>query len=135
MGSNTPSSQAGAHSRHPAAHKPASDPAAEAASFNPLPTPKSPWRVVEAAPLAAFRLRVKFRDGLEGVVDMSSLIHSPGAGVFSALADPALFDMVRIEMGAPVWPGDIDIAPDAIHDAIESRDDRSCNLGAADANP
>jgi hypothetical protein len=33
---------------------------------------------------------------------------------------PALFAQVRLEFGAVVWPGDIDLAPDAMCDAIKT---------------
>jgi hypothetical protein len=50
---------------------------------------------------------------------MSALVHSNRAGVFAALADPSLFAQVRVEFGAVSWPGDLDLAPDAMHAAIE----------------
>jgi hypothetical protein len=31
-----------------------------------------------------------------------------------------LFGRVRVKMGAPVWPGEIDVAPDAIYDGLRS---------------
>jgi hypothetical protein len=61
----------------------------------------------------------KFADGPTGIVDMSGLVHSPKAGVFAALADPSLFAQVRLETGAVSWPGELDIAPDAMHAAIQ----------------
>jgi len=82
--------------------------------------PHSPWRLTAVETLPEFRLRVKFADGLTGVVNLSGIVHSPGAGVFSALADPALFAQVRIEHGTPVWPGEVDLAPDAMHTAIQA---------------
>ena len=42
----------------------------------------------------------------------------PRAGVFAALRDPALFAQVRVEWGAVTWPGGLDLAPDAMHEAI-----------------
>jgi hypothetical protein len=53
------------------------------------------------------------------MVDMASLVHSPTAGVFALLADPALFCQVQLEYGAVTWPGELDLAPDAMHDAIQ----------------
>jgi len=50
-------------------------------------TPRSPWRVTSVEALPGFQLRVAFADGLTGMVDMSSLVHSPKAGVFARLAD------------------------------------------------
>ncbi len=71
--------------------------------------------VAEVKPLDDFRLHVRFVDGLEGEVDMSALVHSPSAGVFARLADPALFADVYVEYGAVTWPGEIDLAPDAMY--------------------
>lgn len=65
------------------------------------------------------RLFVRFVDGLTGIVDLTALIASPQAGVFARLRDRALFEQVRVEMGAVVWPGDLDLAPDAMHAAIK----------------
>ena len=73
---------------------------------------------VEALP--DFRLRVRFYDGVEGMVDLSSLVHSPDAGVFAALADPDHFAQVGIEFGAVWWPGDLDLAPDAMHAELKA---------------
>jgi len=66
---------------------------------------------------------------------MSALIRSPSAGVFAALADPVVFARVRLELGAPTWPGEIDIAPDAIHAAIRRSKSRVCRLGDKGAQP
>lgn len=78
------------------------------------------WRVTEVSPLDNFRFRVQFVDGLGGVVDMSNRVHSPTAGVFARLADPALFAQVFIEHGAVTWPGELDLAPDAMYYALRT---------------
>jgi len=78
--------------------------------------------------LSGYRLRVRFLDGLEGMVDMSALVASPAAGVFAALADQDVFNRVFLRLGAICWPGDLDIAPDAIHAAIKASDRRECVL-------
>ena len=80
--------------------------------------PRSPWRVTAVEVLPGFRLRVVFADGIGGLVDMSRLVDSPRAGVFAALADPEAFAQVRLEYGAVAWPGELDLAPDAMYDAI-----------------
>jgi hypothetical protein len=49
---------------------------------------------------------------------MTQLVHSPNAGVFAALLDPSLFAQATIEYGAVTWPGELDLAPDAMHAAI-----------------
>ena len=81
--------------------------------------PRSPWRVTEVEALPGFRLRVAFADGLTGTVDMSRMVHSPKAGVFAALADPSLFAQVKLDYGAVAWPGELDLAPDAMHAEIK----------------
>ncbi len=78
-----------------------------------------PWRVIHVEALADHRLRVTFLDGLTGIVDLSRLIHSPDAGVFAALADPARFAEVSLDYGAVTWPGEVDLAPDAMHHALQ----------------
>jgi hypothetical protein len=66
------------------------------------------------------RLFVRFVDGFTGIVDLSALIASPNAGVFVRLRDRTLFAQAHVEMGAVVWPGELDLAPDAMHAAIKA---------------
>lgn len=87
----------------------------------PEVVPNSPWRVTSVEVLPGFRLHVAFADGLKGVVDMSSLVLSPKAGVFAALSDPTRFAQVALHYGAVTWPGELDLAPDAMHTAIQER--------------
>ncbi len=82
--------------------------------------PAAPWRVVAVHALGDYRLAVRFVDGTEGEVDVSRLVLSDRAGVFEALRDPAVFNRVGLEHGAVVWPGDLDLAPDAMYDAIRA---------------
>jgi len=50
---------------------------------------------------------------------MTKKIHADNAGAFARLADPERFAKVRILHGAVTWPGGLDLAPDAMHDAIQ----------------
>ena len=70
-------------------------------------------------------MRVRFRDQVEGEVRFA-----PGffRGVFAHLTDPARFAEARIDMGAVTWPGELDLAPDRMHDDIVR--DGICVLGA-----
>ncbi|MGA2263294.1 MAG: DUF2442 domain-containing protein [Acidobacteriota bacterium] len=79
----------------------------------------APWRVTAVEVLPAYRLKVRFIDGIEGAVDMSRLIFDPGAGVFASLQDPAIFGQAFVESGAVTWPGELDLAPDAMHQEIK----------------
>jgi hypothetical protein len=90
-----------------------------AASVVPPIKITAPWRVKTVEALDGYRLRVRFIDGVEGEVDMSGFVHAPDAGVFAVLADPDIFAQAHVELGAVTWPGELDLAPDAMHDEIE----------------
>jgi len=79
-----------------------------------------PDDVVKVTALDGFRLLVRFHDGLQGQVDMSALVHSPAAGVFAPLADSRLFAQVFVQYGAVTWPGELDLAPDAMYAEIKN---------------
>ena len=81
-----------------------------------------PPRALAVTVLHDFRLAVSFEDGLTGEVDCRPLIHSASAGVFAALQDPAAFATARLQFGAVTWANQLDLAPDAMYDAI--RQDR-----------
>ena len=80
----------------------------------------APWRVVSVEPRPGYRLLVLFADGTRGEVDASRLIFGPQPGVFGPLRDPARFAEVGIEHGAVTWPGQLDLAPDAMYDEIRT---------------
>jgi len=86
------------------------------------------WQVVAVTAMPAYRLDVRFRDGTSGIVDMSALVNSESAGVFLSLREPTVFSAVRVELGAVTWPGEIDLAPDALYASIQSKGD--CILSA-----
>jgi hypothetical protein len=67
----------------------------------------------------------------EGEAHLATLIWSERAGVFASLRDETVFDQVEVQLGAVVWPGTgIDLAPDAMYDAIKVRGVGSGNSGA-----
>jgi len=61
-------------------------------------------------------LRVEFADGLVGTVRFEP---SHLSGVFEALRDPDFFSQVTVSHGTVAWPGELDMAPDAMYDAIQ----------------
>ena len=81
-------------------------------AFGLSPNLPKPVAVEAQGPL---RLRVTFADGTVGdvVFDPAHL-----TGVFAVLKDEGVFRNVRIESGAVTWPGDLDLAPDAMYQAI-----------------
>lgn len=74
------------------------------------------WDVTEVKVLEDFSLAVRFRDGLEGVV---TFLPSFFRGVFSHLSDTPEFQKVHVVDGVVTWPGELDLAPDAMYDQIK----------------
>jgi len=79
------------------------------------------WRLTKVKPLPNYELEVEFNDGTHGFVEMVKLIMSDKAGVFAALKDRDVFNKAHLAYGVLTWPGDIDLAPDAMHDAIKQK--------------
>jgi len=74
------------------------------------------WDVISVKPIEYLTLKVTFNDGLEGMVYFKP---SHLTGVFESLKDKHYFDKVYINHGAVTWPGELDLAPDAMHTAIK----------------
>jgi hypothetical protein len=72
--------------------------------------------------LPGYRLAVTFRDGTGGIVDLSRVRPDPSHGVFSALADPRLFEQARLELGAVTWPNGADLDPSWMYERIAAVD-------------
>lgn len=74
------------------------------------------WKVVRIEPKGPLAISVEFADGTEGLVRFES---SHLTGVFEVLKSPEVFRQARIEYGAVTWPGNIDLAPDAMYREIK----------------
>ena len=70
------------------------------------------WDVVEVKPEPGYSLFVRFRDGLCGHVQLA---REDLTGVLAPLIDVDFFERVFVDQGAVRWPGEIDLAPDAMH--------------------
>lgn len=90
------------------------------AELTPPVSPWAPWRLARLEVLPGFRLRVGFNDGIEGMVELAGFVHSASAGIFASLRDENLFSQARIELGVVTWPGNLDLAPDAMHRAVRA---------------
>ena len=86
------------------------------------------WDVVEVIPQRDFRLFVRFRDGLAGDVELRP---EELTGALAPLADPEFFRQVFIDCGAVAWPGEIDLAPDAMYADVASRYELKPQAGSA----
>lgn len=84
----------------------------------PVITITAPWRIQAVEPIAGYRLRVKFMDATEGLVDLTHLITASSAGVFSQLQDQQQFEDVGVEYGAVTWRCGLDLAPDTMYQMI-----------------
>lgn len=78
-------------------------------------------KIVEAAPVGNYKIKVRFSDNKEGIVDLSDLA---GKGVFSAWKNPSVFNSLYIDKEAHTvaWPGGIDLCPDVLYSKISGLD-------------
>jgi hypothetical protein len=76
------------------------------------------WDVVEVKPEPGYCLFARFKDGLAGRVRLS---REELTGALAPLADVQFFEQVFIDYGAVAWPGEIDLAPDAMYAQIVSQ--------------
>jgi hypothetical protein len=76
------------------------------------------WDVVEVRVESPLSLQVRFFDGTKGKVRFEP---SYLTGVFQVLKDQHLFEQVYVDAGAVMWPGDLDLAPDAMYSAIKTQ--------------
>jgi Protein of unknown function (DUF2442). len=92
------------------------------AGVEPPIEPSAAWRVRDVQVVVHGVLEVQFVDGTRGTVDLRPrLCHSDIAGtVFEPLRDPDLFARAAVHLGAVEWPGEIDLAPDAMYDEIRA---------------
>lgn len=67
--------------------------------------------VVWAEPVGDYRLRMRFEDGAEGIVDVSRLV--PFKGIFAPLESPEYFARVSVnpDLGTVCWPNGADLDP------------------------
>ena len=76
------------------------------------------WNVIDVKSDAPTKtLHILFRDGTRGTVHFEE---SHLTGVFAALREDDIFSQVRLENGVVAWPGEIDLAPDAMYDEIRA---------------
>jgi hypothetical protein len=73
------------------------------------------WDVVSATVTDHLEFTVTFADGLTGRVTLKP---THLTGVFKPLGDPATFRRLQVTDGFVSWPGEIDLAPDAMYEAI-----------------
>ena len=75
------------------------------------------YHVIEARQVSGYILRIKFRDGTEGEIDLAPELVGP---MFQPLKDPQQFKLFRVdpELHTLVWPNGADFAPEFLHDNV-----------------
>jgi hypothetical protein len=76
------------------------------------------WDVVEVKPEPGYNLFVQFKDGLSGRIQLR---REELTGALAPLQDAGFFQQVFIDSGAVAWPGEIDLAPDAMYARISNQ--------------
>jgi len=74
-------------------------------------------RIVAARCAEAYRIWVRFADGLEGEIDLAGDLEGP---IFEPLKDPAVFKTVRLDpvLHTLVWPNGADLAPEFLRSRL-----------------
>ena len=81
--------------------------------YYPCNIMKSIPYLIEATGLPGYRMKVRFEDGLEGIIDLSDL---PGKGVFHVWNNEQNFGNFYIDTGGKlIWSDEIDMDPDAFY--------------------
>ena len=77
--------------------------------------------ITEVQHLANFQLFLRFEDGVEGELDISSFISFDG--IFEPLKDPIEFAKVTVhpELGTIVWPNGADLDPDGLYSKLTGK--------------
>jgi hypothetical protein len=76
------------------------------------------WDVTEVKPEPDYCLFVRFKDGLTWRVQLR---REELTGVLEPLRYVRFFEQVFIDCGAVAWPGEIDLAPDAMYAQVASQ--------------
>ncbi|HVN05873.1 MAG TPA: DUF2442 domain-containing protein [Bryobacteraceae bacterium] len=78
------------------------------------------WDVIEVKPEPHYCLFVQFKDGVAGRLQLRP---EELTGALAPLRDAEFFGQVYIDHGAVAWPGEIDLAPDAMYAQIAGQRD------------
>jgi len=75
-------------------------------------------KVLEARLVTGFTVWLRFGDGTEGRVDLSSELRGP---IFEPLRDPGYFAQLRVdpELDTLAWPNGADFAPEFLYEQVK----------------
>lgn len=74
-------------------------------------------QLLEARPIADYRVWLRFADGTEGEVDLAGELWGE---MFTPLRDPQEFSRLRLdpELRTVVWPNGADLAPEHLYELV-----------------
>jgi hypothetical protein len=75
-------------------------------------------QVIKAKHVSGYIVATRFDDGTEKHIDISQWFKGP---VFKALKDPKFFSKFFVEGGTLAWANGVDVAPEALYDAVDVR--------------
>lgn len=77
--------------------------------------------IIEVQHLSNFQIYLRFEDGIEGELDLSSFITFDG--IFELLKNPSEFAKVQVhpELGTIVWPNGADLDPDVLYSKLTGK--------------
>lgn len=76
------------------------------------------WDVIEVKPEQHYCIFVRFKDGVSGRVQLRP---EELTGALAPLLNKHFFEQVFVDNGAVAWPGEIDLAPDAMYAAVTGK--------------
>ena len=69
--------------------------------------------IITVHPRPNFQLDLEFQNGERRRFDARPLL---AMKPWTRIASPSVFNLVRVEYGTVVWPGEVDIAPETLYD-------------------
>jgi hypothetical protein len=84
--------------------------------------------IVSASPLDGLRVRIRYEDGIEGIVDLRAIISF--RALFAPLKDPAYFSQVRVDpaLSTVSWPNGADLDPDILYGRLVPNSDEPARI-------
>lgn len=80
------------------------------------------YDVLKVVPKQNLTLHVQFRDNVEGTIEF---LPQKMFGVLTQLKKHNFFKQVFVEKGVVRWPGEIDISPESLYEAVV----KECQIG------
>ncbi|MBL0318456.1 MAG: DUF2442 domain-containing protein [Alphaproteobacteria bacterium] len=68
--------------------------------------------VIEASYLENYKIRLRFNDNKEGIIDLEDVIHNDHRTLFKELSNTESFKRFHVEMDTVIWENGLDLAPE-----------------------